>query len=153
MQDYRELADKIDAQQGEGVEFGDAGSAPSDEWIRKTERALGIILPPSYVWFLKNYGGGTIQGEEHNSIYEDDFDTAGGNDLVYQYRWHLAKGLLSDEEVPLFSTELGDLFYIKSSEPTGEGEYAIYRKQGREDSIYASGFAEYLSRVIEEFCE
>ncbi|WP_132794633.1 SMI1/KNR4 family protein [Tenacibaculum skagerrakense] len=65
------------------VAFSEFGDGTSDVWIKKAEARLKVKFPPSYIWWLKNYGGGEINGEEIFSIYELDFDTVIGGDIVY----------------------------------------------------------------------
>lgn len=50
----------------EAVEFGDPNSdlGPTEERINETQELLGCKLPISYLWFVQNYGGGEIYGEE-----------------------------------------------------------------------------------------
>ena len=65
------------------VEFADFGDGVSQQWIDLAESRLGVVFPPSYVWWLKNYSGGQINGNEIFSIYEVDFDEVVGGDIVY----------------------------------------------------------------------
>ena len=74
MNKYDEIK-KIIEEAEDGVDFADFGNGVSEEWISKAEERLGFELPETYKWWLKNYGGGEIYGEEIFSIYEEDFDT------------------------------------------------------------------------------
>jgi antitoxin YobK len=79
--DYSEIISLVDG--AEYVDFAPFGEGVSDEWIDKAEQRLGFYLPESYKWWLKNFAGGEISGEEIYSIYEMDFDTVNGGDIVY----------------------------------------------------------------------
>src|SRR5436190_22486756 len=63
------------------VDFADFGEGVSDFWINKAQERLAVVFPPSYIWWLKNYGGGEIMGEEVFSVYEKD--NVVGGDIVY----------------------------------------------------------------------
>ena len=76
-----ELKKKIAS--SEGVDFAPFGKGISDEWIIKAEKRLNFTFPETYKWWLKNYMGGEIYGEEIFSIYGLDFDTVVGGDIVY----------------------------------------------------------------------
>ena len=65
------------------INFGEIGHGASELWIKKAEARLNVIFPPSYIWWLKNYSGGEVLGEEIFSVYEMDFDTVVGGDIVY----------------------------------------------------------------------
>src|SRR5579863_9695987 len=87
MSRYDEIRQLIDANP-EIAEFADFGDGVSDEWIGRAESVLGFMLPGSYKWWLRNYGGGEIGGEEIYSIYCEDFDSVVGGDIVHMYRQH-----------------------------------------------------------------
>lgn len=82
MEKYEEMK-KLIIKAGDEVNFSDFGNGVSEEWIIKAEKRLNVIFPESYKWWLRNYGGGEIRGEEIYSIYEIDFDTVVGGDIVY----------------------------------------------------------------------
>ncbi|MBG8556135.1 SMI1/KNR4 family protein [Hymenobacter guriensis] len=50
------------AANADAVDFADFGEGYTGDEICAAEQALGICFPPSYRWWLKNYGGGTIGG-------------------------------------------------------------------------------------------
>ncbi|UVM62189.1 SMI1/KNR4 family protein [Pseudomonas sp. B21-010] len=79
--DYSRIINVI--KESDFVEFADYGDGIADEWIYKAETRLGLKLPDSYKWWLKCYSGGEISGEEIYSIYEMDFDSVRGGDIVY----------------------------------------------------------------------
>ena len=153
MSEHKILAELIENASDRGVEFGTPESAPSDEWIRKAEQRLGCSLPPSYIWFLRSFGGGEILGEEINSIYEIEFSEAIGGDVVYQYAAHQAAGTLTSTEVPLCRSDFGELFVLETSEANDAGEYPVYLRRGENREVYGRTFAEFLERRIRELVE
>lgn len=58
--DFTNLAKLIELNRGDAVEFGNANCDlnPSQVRVQETEDQVGAKLPPSYLWFVKNYGGG-----------------------------------------------------------------------------------------------
>lgn len=68
----------------------------SEQWIEKAEVRLGVLFPPSYRWWLRNYKGGEINGCEIFSVYELDFDSVVGGDVVYQSKVYQNGNLLSE---------------------------------------------------------
>lgn len=145
----QELKALIENKRGGCVSFGTAENAPAEEWVKKAEERLRKPLPKSYKWFLNNYGGGEIYGEEIYSIYEKDFETAFGGDIICQYLLHQRSGSLQVDEVPLSENDFGELYYLKTSEPDRDGEYPVFVRRGRTRERYAANFAEFLKKRIE----
>lgn len=67
------------------VNFGTPEDAVDESWILKAEKYLGFPLTTSYKWFLREYRGGEICGEEIYSIYGLDFESVNGGDIVYHH--------------------------------------------------------------------
>lgn len=95
--DYSRIIDLIKG--SEFVEFAGDGDGVTDEWIYKAESRLGLKLPDSYKWWLKCYAGGEISGEEIYSIYEMDFDSVRGGDIVYMSIVNGRNGLCGKEKL------------------------------------------------------
>lgn len=142
----------IDSKRTLGVSFGTQKNAPTEEWIKRAEERLNNPLPPSYKWFLMNYGRGEINGEEIYSIYCKDFETVFGGDIVFQHLAHQRSKTLNRDEIPLCQNDFGEIFYFKTSESRQDSEYPIYRRRGSRREIYAGDFAEFLEKRIEENC-
>ncbi|MDE6016156.1 MAG: SMI1/KNR4 family protein [Acetatifactor sp.] len=130
---------------GDSVDFAEFGEGVLDEWIVKAEKRSNILLPESYKWWLKNYGGGEIYGEEIFSIYEQDFDSVIGGDIVYMYEKN--KKLHNFPSNMLVICEADDeTFYFDTSEDKIDNEYAVYTMNTRE--LYANDFIEFLEKRI-----
>ncbi len=127
------------------MDFAEFGEGVLDEWIVKAEKRSNILLPESYKWWLKNYGGGEIYGEEIFSIYEQDFDSVIGGDIVYMYEKN--KKLHNFPSNMLVICEADDeTFYFDTSEDKIDNEYAVYTMNTRE--LYANDFIEFLEKRI-----
>lgn len=126
----------------DGVDFGPFGEGISDEWITKAEERLHFIFPETYKWWLKNYMGGEIYGEEIFSIYGLDFDSVIGGDIVYINELNRKEGFSNSEQLVICEGEDG-MFYFQKQESLTD-ELAVFR-DGEYD---ASDFIEFLIKRI-----
>ena len=128
----------------DGVDFGPFGEGISDEWITKAEERLHFIFPESYKWWLKNYMGGEIYGEEIFSIYGLDFDSVVGGDVVYINELNREEGFSNSEQLVICEGEDGMFYFQKQESLTNE--LAVFR----DGEYYASNFIEFLLKRIDE---
>ena len=126
----------------DGVDFGPFGEGISDEWITKAEERLHFIFPESYKWWLKNYMGGEIYGEEIFSIYGLDFDSVVGRDIVYINELNREEGFSNSEQLVICEGEDGMFYFQKQESLTNE--LAVFR----DGEYYASNFIEFLLKRI-----
>lgn len=127
----------------DGVDFGPFGEGISDEWITKAEERLHFIFPETYKWWLKNYMGGEIYGEEIFSIYGLDFDTVVGGDIVYINELNRKQGFSNSEQLVICEGEDGMFYFQKQESLTNE--LAVFR----DGEYYASNFIEFLIKRID----
>ena len=127
----------------DGVDFGPFGEGISDEWITKAEERLHFIFPESYKWWLKNYMGGEIYGEEIFSIYGLDFDSVIGGDIVYINELNRKEGFSNSEQLVICEGEDGMFYFQKQESLTNE--LAVFR----DGEYYASNFIEFLLKRID----
>ncbi|MFS9068919.1 SMI1/KNR4 family protein [Streptococcus infantis] len=127
----------------DGVDFGPFGEGISDEWITKAEERLHFIFPESYKWWLKNYMGGEIYGEEIFSIYGLDFDRVVGGDIVYINELNRKEGFSNSEQLVICEGEDGMFYFQKQESLTNE--LAVFR----DGEYYASNFIEFLIKRID----
>ena len=127
----------------DGVDFGPFGEVISDEWITKAEERLHFIFPESYKWWLKNYMGGEIYGEELFSIYGLDFDRVVGGDIVYINELNREEGFSNSEQLVICEGEDGMFYFQKQESLTNE--LAVFR----DGEYYASDFIEFLLKRID----
>ncbi len=127
------------------AEFADFGDGTSSEMILNAELTLGFKLPKSYKWWLRNYSGGEIGGEEIFSIYGVE-DIASG-DVVQMYQMRQP----SDGRIPICHSDIDGLFCFDPSLPAEKDEYAVLSEgTGR---VYAKDFLEFLKIRIELYLE
>lgn len=130
------------------VEFGEFGHGVSQEWIEKAQVQLDVKFPPSYVWWLKNYGGGQINGEEIYSIYELDFDTVVGGDIVYINELNRKNGFSTAEQLVIQETDQGETYYFDLNQLNENGENPIYNEVTGDK--YADDFLHFIEQKIKE---
>lgn len=102
------------------VDFAEFGEGVSEDWIEKAEVRLGVKFPESYKWWLKNYSGGEIHGEEVFSIYEMDFDTVVGGDIVYMNELNRKNGVSSKDQLVIQENDQGESYYFDLTPVSGE---------------------------------
>ena len=127
----------------DGVDFGPFGEGISDEWIRKAEERLNFTFPQTYKWWLKNYMGGEIYGEEIFSIYGLDFDSVVGGDIVYINELNKKQGFSNSDQLVICEGEDGMFYFQKQESLTNE--LAVFR----DGEYYASDFIEFLIKRID----
>ncbi|MHC4039291.1 SMI1/KNR4 family protein [Streptococcus sp. KHUD_017] len=126
-----------------GVDFEPFGEGISDEWITKAEERLHFIFPDTYKWWLKNYMGGEIYGEEIFSIYGLDFDIVVGGDIVYINELNREEGFSNSDQLVICEGEDGMFYFQKQKSLTNE--LAVFR----DGEYYASDFIEFLIKRID----
>ena len=138
---------KLIAESESFVEFADFGDGISEEWIKKAESRLGFELPNTYKWWLRNYSGGEIHGEEIFSIYEEDFDTVVGGDIVYMHELNKRDNNFADNMFVICEAD-DEVFYFDIYVQENENEYPIFSLNA--NKRYANDFIEFLKKRITE---
>ena len=134
------------------MNLGSPLDAVSEEWIVKAEGVLNRPLPDSYKWFLKEYAGGEIGGEEIYSIYGMPFESVNGGDIVFQHLAHRKSDVLDDSKLVISETDLGEVFFFDYSQFQG-GECPIYLRLPSGNFVhYADDFYEFLCKRIAIHC-
>lgn len=143
-----EVRDLVSAD--EDIDFAPYGCGCSRAWIRRTEAALGIKLPPSYVWWLENFGGGEIRGVEIYSIYEME-NVPGGGDIVYQWDIRRRNGTALPHQLFVCAPNGEESFFFNVDEVGADGEMPIYRFDyvNTSSQLYAHDFLDFLVKQIE----
>ncbi len=148
---YDEVAKLIKKNNGVTVDFGasDCELVPSQARVDETEKVLQVKLPPSFLWFLKNYGGGTVFGDDIYSISKvyserDMFDVA--SRTISDRK----DGFINDDEIAICNTDFGEQFVMDTSKRTNDGEYPIIRKMGEVRTQIADSFVDFLGQYISE---
>ena len=145
--DYEKTIELIDANRDK-VDFGAFGDGVAATWIAKGQQRLGVQFPPSFVWWLTNYGGGEINGDEIFSIYERDFDEVVGGDIVYMNELYRSKGFATKGQLLIQKNDFGEVYFLALNERDTEEECPIY--VAPEHTKYADNFLQFLEKKINE---
>jgi hypothetical protein len=145
------MQDKIEKIISENIDiinFGTKEDAVDSSWIKKAQKVLDKPLSASYKWFLENYAGGEIGGEEIYSIYGIEFEIVNGGDIVYHYLLNKKSKIFNSDQLEICSTDLGESFFFNYSEFKNE-ECPIYvRLPSGNNELYASNFYEFIIKRI-----
>ncbi|MDZ7617449.1 MAG: SMI1/KNR4 family protein [Patescibacteria group bacterium] len=131
------------------VEFADFGDGISEKWILKAEAAIGLPLPKTYKWWLRNYSGGEIGGEEIFSVYEEDCTSVIGGDIVYMYRQGLREANSRKDRIPVCHSDIDGVFCFDASQGLHANEYPVLSEAT--GTHYARDFLEFLEKRIALF--
>ena len=149
--EFEAVARVIEENRGDAVDFGNPSCdfIPTDARIQETERLIGHKLPASYVWFLKNYGGGTIFGDD---IFAVEAQYSGVNmvDVATRTLSDRQNGFVKDSEISICFTDFGEQFLLDASDEAAATEYPVIRKTGDMRKVVAESFADFLVKFIQE---
>ena len=145
--DYEKIK-KLIEENSDILEFEEFGHGVSDSWIENAQNRLRVKFPPSYIWWLKNYSGGEINGEEVFSIYEIDFDAVVGGDIVYINELNRKNGVTTNQELTIQENDQGESYYFNLYEVNEEGESPVYINVNK--SKYADNFIDFLIKKFNE---
>lgn len=146
---YHDLIKIIEENTGDAVEFGDSECdlSPSMERITETETLIGVSLPSSYIWFVKNYGGGEVFGEEIFSIYPT-FGNESVGDIAYQTLWFREQNFVRNTDIVICSNDFGEVFLMDATLLNENNEYKIFIQLGKNKQEYARSFDDFLIKRI-----
>lgn len=147
-----QIVSLMQSHRGNCVNCGTEKNAPSIDRVKKAEERIEIVFPNSYKWFLSQFGGVEIGGNEIFSLYSRDFDTISGGDMVHQYEIHLKDGFLSKGQISIALTDFGETFIFQTSVEVEDNEYPVYVKLGEKELLYASNFLEFVAKFIDLNC-
>lgn len=125
------------------------GYGIDDKFIDSAEKYLGYELSPTYKWWLKNYGGGTVYGEEIYTICHTEYtseDTENVSDIIHINNLERKQGLSSDNMLIVSRGYDTEFYFDISKKNQITGEYPIY--EFFSENLYAEDFIEFLKKRI-----
>lgn len=122
-----------------------------ESWIVEVEQELGFSLPPSYRWWLLNYGQAMLSGTGILTITSSEHRDYTDTDILYIYR-------LADEQakqegkLELFIPDEDEYYYFDTRMADARGEFKVMRLDyfNGEPEVYADSFAEFLEKLIDQ---
>lgn len=111
---------------------------------------IGCKFTESYLWFLNNYVGGDIGGDEVYSVYESSLPSAGN--IVHSHFSNQENEIVHPNQLVVLTSDFAEIFYFDYSEYDGN-ECPIYLKIGVDGKPrhYANDFYEFLYKRINEY--
>jgi len=149
MEKYEAIATLI-AENTDIVDFADFGNGVSDFWINKAQDHLKVAFPPSYIWWLRNYGGGEILGDEVYSVYQKDFGTFIGGDIVYINELNRKNGFVDNTQLVIQKNDQGETYYFDLLKTDENNEYPVFRYINSAAAKYADDFLDFLAKRIKD---
>ncbi|MFF2888374.1 SMI1/KNR4 family protein [Paenibacillus sp. NPDC057967] len=150
---YEQLAEKLGRTKwikwhhGHGVE---------ESWITEAEAELGFALPPSYCWWLRNYGNGRLDGGEILSLGPPEHRDINDSDLLYIHRLNI-----EDEDwvkafpgrLDLYVPDSDELYFFDTSSVNDHNEFNVmqYDLMNGIIDVYAPTFADFLEQLIDQW--
>ncbi|KPN95971.1 SMI1/KNR4 family protein [Lysinibacillus sp. ZYM-1] len=126
-----------------------------DNWIIDAEAELGFQLPPSYCWWLKNYGNARLNGGNILTLCQPEYRDIDDSDILYIHRLNLA-----DEDwyraypnrLDLFVPDSDELYFFDLSAKDEHREFPVMCYDLMNDMIYqyAPTFSDFLERLLDE---
>lgn len=149
---YERLAEKLE--NPAGIKWF-KGRGAEDAWIVDAEAELDLTLPPSYCWWLKNYGNAHLSGTWILNLAPPELREYVDTDILYIHRLNIA-----DEEwrnkfpnrLDLFVPDEDELYYFDTSARDEQGEFPVMCYDLMNDMIfeYAPSFAAFLEQLIDK---
>lgn len=141
-----ELIRELIEQNRARITFAQYGEGTPDEWIENAQFRLGVRFPPSYVWWLKSYRGGGIDGEEISSVYNPGYAHIPGGDIVYMNELEQKDGIFSSHQLVIQHNDFGEDYFLALDEPDVSGECPVYVAPYYEK--YADSFIHFLEKKL-----
>ncbi|REK76785.1 SMI1/KNR4 family protein [Paenibacillus paeoniae] len=150
---YERLVEKLERTtsikwfQGHGVEEG---------WITEAEAELGYSLPQSYLWWLRHYGNGRLDGGSILSLTPPEFRDIADDDILYIHRLNLADEDWVEQfpgRLDLFVPDSDELYFFDTSFVNDQQEFNVMRYDLMNGiiEVYAPTFAEFLEQLIDQW--
>lgn len=131
------------------------GHGAEESWIAEAEEELGFCQPPSYRWWLVHYGNARLGDGNILAIAAPEYREYYDGDLLYIHRLNKAEEWWVGRfphRLDLFVPDSDELYFFDTSTRDKQGEFPIMCYDLMNDLIdkYASTFAEFLERLIDE---
>jgi len=125
-----------------------SGRGVEENWIKEAEEELGFTLPPSYCWWLRNYGNAFLDGSYILTLTSPEFRDI----LVMIFSIFIVPMRLMRISVNSILIGSDELYYFDTSSKDSDGEFKIMCYDLMNGIIYeyAPTFADFLEKLIGE---
>ena len=140
---------KIVIDESSVLQQGNEGDV-DESWIVEAERKLGFLLPPSYRWWLINYGSGFLDGQPIYTIAPPEFRDSADSDIVTANDTNKRNGLTSDGRLYFFEPDGDERFFFDMQKKDKDGDNPVMVEDLSEQEIkdYGGNFADFLENEI-----
>ncbi|MEZ5357977.1 MAG: SMI1/KNR4 family protein [Candidatus Zixiibacteriota bacterium] len=142
---FRDIVSLIERNKGL-VKIPAFGNSLSDTTIQQIEIELGIVLPPSFKWWLRNYGPGRIGEEAIYGAFQNDSEMDLFHDIVYVNTIKHTSNDLPPHFIEFCSGSLNCSFWFDTRFTNENNELKIYRSNDGE--VYADSFLNFIKKRI-----
>lgn len=125
-----------------------SGRGVEKNWIKEAEEELGFTLPPSYCWWLRNYGNAFLDGSYILTLTSPEFRDI----LVMIFSIFIVPMRLMRISVNSILIGSDELYYFDTSSKDSDSEFKIMCYDLMNGIIYeyAPTFADFLEKLIGE---
>lgn len=149
------ISDLIRRVEEAGSEIFWQGGA-SQSTISRLQSILGVPLPPTFVNFLSEYGGGGVVGDEISGVEDDDAENENRGTVLGDTNYCRAEFSLPKSLIVVYLRDDEVVWCLDSSDVSKSGEYSVvsydvHKKQTsrRLFDDFDSYFVDYLTRYAE----
>ena len=144
-EDLKEIIDNTSVLQQGGV--GDV----DEQWIIEAEAKLGLPFPPSYRWWLTNYGSGFLDGQPIYTLAPPEFRDTADNNIMTANETNRNNGLTEDGRLYFFEPDGDERFFFDMLTHDNDGDNPVMVEDLAEQEIreYGGNFAYFLRNEIE----
>lgn len=144
---YEDLKKLID--ENHVLNQGDAGDVDV-AWIVEAEEKLGYKLPPSYRWWLEEYGSGFLDGFPIYTLAPPEFREDADSDLLYADRINKKNGVPTDGRLYFFAPDGDQRFFFDMNSLDRNSDNPVMIEDLAEQEIrqYGGNFSDFLKREI-----
>lgn len=131
------------------------GRGVPEEVITDAERHFGIAFPPSYRWWLSNYGAGYVGGYELQGLFpemiadrEPEVQLIG--DVVYLAGLRAKRSPNPGHLLEILSYEGDEAYFLDTARRGPDGEFPVVCRYAGSDELVdvAPDFAAFLEREL-----
>lgn len=119
---YEELKRVID--NSSVLQQGSVGDVV-EEWVLAAEKELGLQFPPSYRWWLLNYGYGFLDGSPLYTIAPPDFKENADSDIVTVNENHKKNKMTQPGRLYFYEPDGDERFFFDMGNKLSNGDYAV----------------------------
>lgn len=150
---YEQLAEKLE--KTSSIRWHRGRGVKNEEWITTAESELGFSLPPSYLWWVREYGNAYLNGGWILTLDEPEHRDITDADLIYMHRLNLEDDFRKEHfpnRLDVYTPDSDEQYYFDLSSRDEQGEFPVmcHDMMNGIIDVYAPTFAAFLERLLDE---